>query len=165
MQSLNEELNTVNGQLKEKVEKLRATAKHLRTLATVLIDSNDAVTVHDLEGRITSWNHGGTRMYGYTESEALHMNVEQLLPRELRPDTDGLFARLRRGERVDSLETRRLARDGRIIDVLLTGTPLRDEAGQIIGSLALTEHDVTERKAAGKRGAGDRGRGAAAHRP
>jgi PAS domain S-box-containing protein len=146
MLSLNEELNIVNGQLQEKVEKLRATAEHLRTLATVLIDSNDAVTVHDLEGRITAWNHGGTRMYGYTEAEALHMNVEQLLPRELRPDTDGLSARLRRGERVDSLETRRLSKDGRIIDVLLTGTPLRDEAGQIIG-MALTEHDVTERKA------------------
>jgi PAS domain S-box-containing protein len=146
MQSLNEELNTVNGQLQEKVEKLRATAEHLRTLATVLIDSNDAVTVHDLEGQITAWNHCGTRMYGYTEREALQMNVEQLLPRELRQDSDGLLARLRRGERIDSLETRRLAKDGRILDVVLTGTPLRDEAGTIIG-MALTEHDVTERKA------------------
>jgi PAS domain S-box-containing protein len=146
MQSLNEELNTVNGQLQEKVEKLHATAEHLRTLATVVIDSNDAVIVHDLEGRITAWNHGGMRMYGYTEAEALQMSVEQLLPMELRPDTDGLLARLRRGERVDSLETRRLARDGRIIDVLLTGTPLRNESGRIVG-MALTEHDVTERKA------------------
>ena len=55
-------------------------------------------------------------------------------------------SRLRRGERVDSLETRRLAKDGRIIDVLLTGTPVKDEGGEII-AMALTEHDVTERKA------------------
>src|SRR6185437_12859453 len=58
---------------------------------------------------------------------------------------DGLLGRLRRGERVDSLETRRLTKDGRIIDVWLTATPLRDDAGQII-AVALTERNVTLRK-------------------
>jgi PAS domain S-box-containing protein len=145
-QSLNDELSTVNIQLQDKVGELRATAEHLRRLAAVLIDSNDAVTVHDLHGRITAWNQGGTRMYGYTEAEALGMNVEQLLPEELRPQAHGLLERLRRGERVDSLETRHLAKDGRAIDVWLTGTPLRDNEGRV-AAVALTAHDVTERKA------------------
>ncbi len=145
LQSLNEELSTVNTQLQDKVEELRAAAEHLRRLATVLTDSNDAVIVRDLQGGITAWNHGATRMYGYTEAEALHMNVERLLPEELRPDADGLLERLRRGERVDSLETRRLAKDGRVIDVWLTGTPLRDDTGQIV-AVALTARDVTERR-------------------
>ena len=146
MQSLNEELNTANSELSGKVGELRATAEHLRRLATVLIDSNDAVTVHDLRGRITAWNHGGERMFGYSEAEALHMNIEQLLPEELRPDADGLMKRLNGGERVDSLETRRLTKDGRIIDVWLTATLLRDDSGRI-NAVALTAHDVTDRKA------------------
>ncbi len=145
MQTLNEELSTVNSQLQDKVAELRAANNHLRRLATVLIDSNDAVTVHDLQGRITAWNRSGERMYGYTEAEALQMNVEQLLPEELRPDTDSLLGRLRRGERVDSLETRRLTKDGRIINVWLTATPLRDDAGQTI-AVAMTERDITERR-------------------
>jgi PAS domain S-box-containing protein len=146
MQTLNEELSAVNSQLQDKVAELRAANNDLRRLAAVLIDSNDAITVHDLQGRITAWNRGGERMYGYTEAEALQMNVEQLLPEELRPDADGLLGRLRRGERVDSLETRRLTKDGRIIDVWLTATPLRDDAGQIIAA-ALTERNDTLRKA------------------
>jgi PAS domain S-box-containing protein len=146
MQSLNGELSTVNVRLKDKVEELRTTAEHLRRLAAVLIASNDAVTVHDLEGRITAWNHGATRVYGYTEAEALGMNVEHLLPEDLRPDVDGLLGRLQRGERVNSLETRLRTRDNRVIDVLLTGTPLLDDAGHVT-AVALTAHDVTDRKA------------------
>ncbi len=145
MQTLNEELTTANSQLQDKVEELRAAAERLRRLAVVLSDSNDAVTVYDLQGRITAWNHGGTQMYGYTEAEALGMNHEQLLPEELRPDGDGLLELCRRGERVDSLETRRLTKDGRIIDVWLTGTPLRDDEGGIV-AVALTARDVTERR-------------------
>ena len=147
MQTLNEELGTANGRLRGKVEELRAAAVHLRRLAAVLTDSNDAVTVYDLQGRITGWNHGGTRIYGYTEAEALQMGLEQLIPEELRPDADGLLERFRRGERVDSLETRRLTKDGRIIDVWLTGTPLRDDEGRIV-AVALTARDITERRRA-----------------
>ena len=54
-----------------------------RRLATVLLDSNDAVTVHDFDGKITAWNRGAERMFGYSEAEALQMNVEQMIPEEL----------------------------------------------------------------------------------
>jgi PAS domain S-box-containing protein len=146
LQTLNEELSTANIHLQEKVEELRTAAVHLRRLAAVLTDSNDAVTVFDLQGRITNWNHGGTRIYGYTEAEALLMNLKQLLPNELRSHADGLLERFRWGERVDSLETRHLTKDGRVIDVWITGTPLRDDEGRI-SAVALTARDVTARNA------------------
>jgi PAS domain S-box-containing protein len=145
MQSLNEELSTVNRQLQEKIAEQRAANDDLRRLATVLLDSNDAVTVHDLQGKITAWNRGGERMYGYPEAEALQMNVEQLQLEKIRPDEAGVLERLRLGEKIDSLETRRLTRDGRVIDVWLTATLLRDNDGQTV-AVATTERDVTERK-------------------
>jgi two-component system CheB/CheR fusion protein len=112
------------------VTPLKHAAERLRRLATVLLDSNDAVTVLDFEGRITAWNRGAERMYGYSEAEALQMNVEQMVPQELRSEVHDLVERQRRGGGVDSWETRRVGKDGRLVDVWLTATALKDEAGK-----------------------------------
>jgi len=127
------------------VTQIRRADEQARRLATVLLDSNDAVIVHDFAGQITAWNRGAERMTGYSEAEALQMNVEQMIPEELRAQVRSDWEKLRRGERVDSWETQRRTKDGRILDVWVTATALRDELGRPV-AIAITERDITERK-------------------
>jgi PAS domain S-box-containing protein len=119
----------------------------LRRLAAVVMDSNDAITVHSLDGRITAWNRGAERMYGYGEAEALGMNILDIVPEGKRPEAEAFIERLGRGEAVESLETQRVTKDGRVLDVWLTVTALVDESGDP-AALATTERDITERKRA-----------------
>jgi two-component system cell cycle sensor histidine kinase/response regulator CckA len=110
-------------------------------------DSNDAITIQDFEGRITAWNRGAERMYGYGEAEALAMNIERLTVSDKVAEQKDFVRRLLAGEAVTSLETQRVAKDGRVLDVWMTVTKLVDEAGKPIG-IASTERDITERKRA-----------------
>jgi two-component system sensor kinase FixL len=116
-----------------------------RLLATIMRDSNDAITVQDFDGTIRLWNLGAERIYGYTETEALRMNIRQLIPKPKLDETLPFINRLREGEEVRFFETRRLTKDGRLIDVWVTATALTDGAGRVIG-VATTERDITERK-------------------
>jgi PAS domain-containing protein len=75
-----------------------------RRLAAVVHNSSDAITVQDLEGNITAWNIGAERMYGWTEPEALGMNIRNLLPEDVQPESRELIEALRRGETIESLE-------------------------------------------------------------
>jgi PAS domain S-box-containing protein len=118
-----------------------------RRLATVVRDSNDAITIQDFQGRITAWNRGAELMYGYGEAEALAMNIERLTAPGKVAEQKDFIRRLEAGEAVTSLETQRLTKDGRILDVWMTVTKLMDEAGKPIG-LASTERDITARKRA-----------------
>ena len=122
----------------------QAEAEH-RRLATIVIDSNDAVTVQDFEGRLTAWNRGAEQMYGYSESEALSMNIRDIVPENRRDEALELVERIARDEDVQSLETQRISKDGRTLDVWLTVTKLVDDAGNPV-AVATTERDVTERK-------------------
>jgi hypothetical protein len=125
----------------------KRTEGSLRRLATVLRDSNDAVTMQDLEGNILAWNRGAERMYGFSEAEALTMNIEMLVPDRERESARGFLAAIRRGDVVKSLEVQRQTKDGRVLDVWLTTTKLVDDRGRPI-AVATTERDITERKRA-----------------
>jgi two-component system cell cycle sensor histidine kinase/response regulator CckA len=125
---------------KEKVEELRR-------LATVVSDSNDAVILHDFDGKILAWNRGARETYGYTEAEALGMNVRDIVAEPDREAALSLIERIKQGEVVKSFELRRITKDGRILDVWLTTTLLTDEAGKPV-AIATTERDITERKKA-----------------
>ena len=116
-------------------------------MVTVVRDSNDAITIQDFEGRITAWNHGAELMYGYSEAEALEMNIERLTAPGKVDEQKDFVRRLVAGEAVTSLETQRVTKDGRILDVWMTVTKLVDKAGKPIG-IASTERDTTERKQA-----------------
>jgi two-component system CheB/CheR fusion protein len=116
----------------------------LRRMAIVIKDSNDAITVQDLDGRILAWNRSAERMYGWSEVEALCMNIKETVPESRWPEIDSFMRRLRTGELIDSFETQRKTKDGRILDVWITVTRLVDEAKAII-SIATTERDITER--------------------
>ena len=135
------ELETVGTERKQQQQ------QQMRRLATVVLDSNDAITLRDLDGQITTWNHGAELMYGYSEEEALQMNVRRLTPPDKETEHTEFVLRLMAGETVSSFETQRVAKDGRILDVWLTVTKVLDDTGKPIG-IATTERDITERKQA-----------------
>ena len=120
-------------------------AANLRRLATVIFDSNDAITVQDLDGTIKAWNKGAELIYGYSEVEALGMNISDIVPDKFREEALDLMRQIKTGRPLDSIETQRVTKDGRILDVWLTLTKLRDEQGNVI-AVATTERDITERK-------------------
>ncbi|HLF10920.1 MAG TPA: PAS domain S-box protein, partial [Gammaproteobacteria bacterium] len=126
--------------------RMEAEAQALR-LATVLLDSSDAVLVCHLDGRIIAWNRAAERMYGYTEAEALKMNVRDLVPDELRSNILELLGRAVHYEAGEAFETQRRARDGHLLDVWVTVTQLKDEGGKAV-ALATSERDVTVRRKA-----------------
>jgi PAS domain S-box-containing protein len=121
--------------------------ERLRRMATVIQDSNDAITIQDLEGRILAWNRGAEIIYGYSEGEALRMNIVDTVPESHRSEALNFIAALKLGEVVPVLETKRRAKNGRIIDVWLTNTKLVDDKGKLTG-VATTGRDITERKIA-----------------
>jgi len=146
---------TVDNQIKgvvilfNDVSSLKQAALSERRLAAVLMDSNDAIAVLDFSGRITAWNRGAERMYGYREAEALQMNIEQLIPEEARAGEIVMLERLRHGQLLDSHETRRIRKDGTILDVWVTASVLHSGDDRPI-AIAVTERDISEHKAAAR---------------
>jgi two-component system CheB/CheR fusion protein len=129
------------------ITKRKEEEKQLRRLANVVIDSNDAITVQGLDGHFEAWNHGAERMYGYTEAEALMMNISQLVPEDERAQALDLRRQIRTGEPVEPIELHRVTKDGRILDVWLTVTKVLDDEKNIVG-VATTERDMTQRNKA-----------------
>jgi|GEM_PF-1532901 len=118
-----------------------------RLLADVLLESEEAVIARSFDGRINAWNRGAEAMYGYTEAEARELSFEALVPDDLRRSVSDVAERIARGETVPPFETQRRTRSGRILDVWVVVTAMRDEAGRPIG-LATIERDVTARRQA-----------------
>jgi len=108
----------------------RKTAEKLRRLATVVEDSNDAIAVYDSEGNILAWNRRATEMYGWTEEEALHMNVLEIIPESRKEETMEFMGNLKKGSVVGSQRTQRMTKQGNILDVQLTVSQLVDEHGR-----------------------------------
>jgi len=117
---------------------------NIRRMATVVRDSNDAITIQDFKGRITAWNRGAELMYGYSEEEALQKNIWLLTPPDRAEEQKDFTRRLIAGEKITSLETQRVTKDGRILDIWMTVTKLVDDSGKPVG-IASTERDITER--------------------
>ncbi|MDO8771573.1 MAG: CheR family methyltransferase, partial [Burkholderiaceae bacterium] len=113
-------------------------ANELLRLAVVVHDSFDAITVHDLQGLTIAWNPGAQRMYGWSEQEALKMNVRDRIPPALQEKTLDSVPPLNQAETLEPYPTQRLAKDGTIIDVSLTSTALFNESGQMY-AIATTE--------------------------
>lgn len=125
-------------ELKRMEESLQEANAQLRRLAVITKDASDAITVQDLDGRITAWNPAAVRMYGWLESEALGMNTRERIPQDLREEALTLIARLSRAEVIEPQPTQRLTRDGTVIDVWMTATALIDERKQVY-AVATTE--------------------------
>jgi PAS domain S-box-containing protein len=121
-------------------------AEHARAwLAAIVDSSHDAIVSKTLDGCITSWNPGATRLFGYEPEDIIGKPITTIVPPELYLEEEGVLARLRRGEVVDHFETVRVRKDGRRIDVSLTVSPIRNEHGEIIGA-SKSARDISERK-------------------
>jgi two-component system CheB/CheR fusion protein len=125
-----------------KEEALRKANDQLR-LAVVVRDAHDAITVQDLHGRIIAWNPGAVRMYGWSEAEALEMNVRARIPEALRNDALGLLHQLSRTDILEPYLTQRIAKDGTVKEVSIVSTALVNEAGQMY-AIATTEREHAE---------------------
>jgi len=113
-------------------------ANDLLRLAVVVRDAHDAITVQDLDGRILAWNSGAVRMYGWSEAEALAMNVRDRIPEGLRKDALAKVHQLSQAEILEPHLTKRIAKDGSIVDVSIISTALVNETGKIY-AIATTE--------------------------
>jgi PAS domain S-box-containing protein len=123
--------------------------KHLEAanarLAAVVESSDDAIISKDLNGIVQTWNTGAEQVYGYSREEAAGRSIAFLLPVGRAHEEQEILARLRRGERVQHCETTRLRKDGSLIHVSLTVSPIRDVSGQVVGASHVAR-DITERK-------------------
>lgn len=142
-EKLLEEFHSLSGTLSSAEESTRK-------LAVIVEDSNDAILLIGYDGRILQWNHGAEKIYGYSAKEMIGRNFFDIIPEDTKEESEAGFQRLMRGEVVPYAETKRVTKDGRILDVWLTNTVLRDNAG-IPNAVSTTERDITERKRAEKR--------------
>ena len=126
---------------------LRRAEDTRQELAAIVESSDDAIIGKTLDGVITSWNQAAERTLGYTADEMVGKHVSTLMLPEHSEDTTGNLERIRRGGRVGHFETKRLTKDGRIIDVSLSVSPIRDADGKIIGASKVVR-DITDRKQA-----------------
>lgn len=125
---------------------VRATKVELQQLASIVESSSDAIIGKTLEGIIVSWNAGAESTYGYTLQEVRDRHVSMLHPTDGRKEGSEIFDRVRAGDRLTNLETVNVTKDGRLIAVSLTVSPIRDAAGRVIGAATIAR-DVTDRKA------------------
>jgi len=168
MQSINEELATVNGELQIKLLDLGRVnndlnnlmagtgiatvfvdlglriVRFLARLAVVVRDANDAITVQDLTGRMIAWNPSAEALYGWSEAEALAMNVTERTPDDERVHAMERLAQLARAEILEPYRTNRRTKRGDVIPVTITSTALVDAAGQIY-AIATTERAIKSR--------------------
>jgi PAS domain S-box-containing protein len=114
-------------------------------LAAIVDSSDDAIISKDLDGIITSWNAAATRLFGYLPNEVVGQSVLILIPPELQSEEPEILRRVRSGERIEHFETRRRRKNGEIVNISLTISPIRDSTGCVIG-ISKIARDITERK-------------------
>jgi PAS domain S-box-containing protein len=119
----------------------------VQAVAAVVQYSHDAIVTKDLNGIITSWNPGAERIFGYKPGEVIGQPVNILIPADHPNEEPAILDRIRRGECIDHYETVRVRRDGALLNVSLTVSPVRDAAGNLIGASKIAR-DITDRKRA-----------------
>lgn len=120
-------------------------AEAARLLAAIVASTDDAVVGLSLEGVVTAWNGGAERLYGYPAAEVTGRHISFLIPSSASDDLEETLERVRQGERVERLETIRRSRDGRLVAVSLTVSPIRDRDGRISGASSIAR-DVTRQR-------------------
>jgi PAS domain S-box-containing protein len=141
-------IDSVNELLLEELPGLRLEAdKAGRLLAAIVDSSDDAIISKTLDGIITSWNAGAEQLFGYTPQEAVGQHISLIIPRDRLQEETTILERLRQGERIEHFDTIRVRKDGTLLDISLTISPLRDGTGKIVGASKIAR-DFTERKRA-----------------
>jgi PAS domain S-box-containing protein len=119
-----------------------------RLLSAIVDSSDDAIISKDLNGIITSWNGGAERIFGYTAEEMIGQPILWLIPENRREEEPMILSRLRNGERVNHFDTKRMRKDGKLIDVSLSVSPIRDDEGVIVGASKIARDITMQREAA-----------------
>jgi PAS domain S-box-containing protein len=115
-------------------------------LAAIVDSSDDPIIGKDLNGVVTSWNPAAARLFGYTADEIIGRSIRTIIPADRQAEEDEVLARVRRGERVEDFETVRQAKDGRLIEVSLTISPIKTHDGRVTGA-SKTVRDLTPLRA------------------
>ncbi|WP_456474791.1 PAS domain S-box protein [Candidatus Pyrohabitans sp.] len=139
-----EELKKAYRQLEEKTRELLKSQKVLKYFANIVEYSNDAIYSVNMDGIITSWNKTAEKMFGWEKEEAIGMSTDILLPEEIKNETSFLILKIMEGVKFISYETRRLSRDGEIIDVDVTISPILDDGGRPSG-FSVIARDITSK--------------------
>jgi PAS domain S-box-containing protein len=116
-------------------------------LAAIIESSDDAIISKDLNSTVTSWNKGAENIFGYTASEIIGTSILRLIPADRQDEEKHILEKINRGEKVEHFETLRRNKDGRLIIVSVTISPIKDAAGTLIG-VSKVARDISERKAA-----------------
>src|SRR6201984_2563132 len=124
---------------------LRESEQLSRWLASIVESSDDAIISKNLDGVITSWNSSAERVFGYSASDAIGQPITLVIPQDRQSEERAILTRIRRGERIDHFETIRQRKDGSLIVVSLTVSPVKDAAGTIVGASKIAR-DITEQK-------------------
>jgi PAS domain S-box-containing protein len=125
----------------ERLQSEQATAR----LAAIVESSDDAIISKDLNGIITSWNAAAARLFGYTAEEAIGSSVTMLMPTERLNEEPGILERIRRGQPIEHYETVRRRKDGTLLDISLSVSPLMDKYGKVVGASKIAR-DISDRK-------------------
>jgi PAS domain S-box-containing protein len=125
----------------------RAAERSASQLVSIVESSDDAIISKDLDGVIQTWNAGAEHLFGYTAEEAVGQPVTILIPADRQDEEPGILSRLRCGERIHHYETVRRRKDGSLVDISLTISPVHDRSGKIIGASKIAR-DISERKEA-----------------
>ncbi len=132
-------------QIRDQIAQRESDLESQARLGAIVASSDDAIISKTLQGIIQSWNAGAERLFGYSAAEAIGRPITMLIPPERYGEEVDLLKRLSRGERIDHLETVRVAKDGRRIDISLTVSPVLSVDGTIIGASKVAR-DITQRK-------------------
>jgi PAS domain S-box-containing protein len=131
--------------VKNSEEAQRASAKRLGELAAIVESSEDAILSKDLNGIIASWNAAAARVFGYSAEEMVGASILKIIPEHLHSDEKTIIDSIRAGRRVEHFETVRRTKSGKLVEVSLTVSPVRDEHGQVIGASKILR-DISARK-------------------
>jgi PAS domain S-box-containing protein len=123
----------------------RLVAEYAARLTAIVESSDDAIVSKDLEGVIRTWNQGAERLFGYSAEEAIGKSILILIPEDRKEEEATILRRIRNGERIEPFETVRKRKDGVLVDVWLTVSPVKDTDGNIVGASKIAR-DVTERR-------------------
>ncbi|MBB4568881.1 PAS domain S-box protein [Rhizobium leucaenae] len=128
------------------IERMRA-QKAAQHLVSIVESSHDAIVSKNLDGIITTWNRSAERLFGYTADEVVGKSITIIIPPDRMDEETEILRRIRTGEMIDHLETVRRRKDGSLVDISLTISPVRDAKGRIVGASKIAR-DITERKEA-----------------
>jgi PAS domain S-box-containing protein len=139
------EVNRDVTQFKALLATLQESEQRLHSVAAIVESSDDAIVSKNLDGIITSWNKGAERIYGYSAEEAIGQPITIVIPHDRQDEEPAILTRIRRGERIEHFETIRQRKNGSLIVVSLSVSPVKNAEGKIVGAAKIAR-DITEQK-------------------